>query len=132
MERRIAVLWGCLALGLQLGQLLLQLRIRKTAEGSNGRQAQSTPGQGADQEQLQQVAMAIDRAASLLAGPIDQALGGIEAHGARGDLLVQSPAGHVQQLIEPVEGAGAIGRSQRGQGGISHEPIVAQLQCKRW
>ena len=86
---------------------------KRSGWGSNGRQAQSTPGQGADQEQLQQVAMAIDRAASLPAGPIDQALGGIEAHGARGDLLIQAPTSHRQQLIAPVEGARATGRSQR-------------------
>ncbi len=64
-----------LGLGLQLGQLLLKLRIWTLAEAGDSRQAQSAPGQGADQAQPQQLPLAIDRTSSLFDGLIDQTLG---------------------------------------------------------
>jgi len=49
---------------LQFTQLLLEFCVGNGAEGSNGRQAQSAPGQGANQQQLQQMPGAIDRMAA--------------------------------------------------------------------
>jgi len=58
---------------IQLVELLLQGFIIASQQGCKGQEAQSAPGQGANQQQLQQMALSIDRAATVFAGSIDSA-----------------------------------------------------------
>ena len=100
----------------------------------NRREAQSAPGQGADQKQLQQVPLPIDRAAAVLAGSIDQTLSGIETDRARADLLPQLLTSDGQKLLKAIEDLRSAwisgGRDGRG---LRHGRMMARLHrnCQR-
>ena len=76
------------------------------------------------------MAAAINRAAAVLTGSIDQTLRGIETDRARADLLPQLLTGELQELLEAIENLGGawISGSRTGRG-LHHDRMVARLHC---
>ena len=70
----------------------------------DGGEAETALGQGADQQQLPQLAFAVHGVAAISTGSINESFGGIEADGAWGEVFPQLVAGLCEQLIEAVAG----------------------------
>ena len=82
--------------------LLLKLVIADGNPGRDGTEAEPTSCQTTNEQQLQQVALAVDRVAPLSTGLIDQPFGGVEAHGARRERFSQQISCASKELVEAV------------------------------